>query len=139
MSQTTLRERRMLVNAHERGVSTAELAVQFGISQRQVQKWIKRHREGGSLDTDRTRACRQALSQDNVRRLIEYNSQHRFSSTATIRASLGLNCCKRTVANYLHRNGIHNRSPARKPLLSEDHKRRRLQFLTLTLTGTGVL
>nr|CAH7734211.1 unnamed protein product [Callosobruchus chinensis] len=131
MSRTTLRERRMLVNAHERGVSTAELASQFGISQRQVQNWVKRHREGGEggLETDRTHSHRpNVLSQDDVTRLLEYNSQHRFSSTATMKIRLGLNCCKKTICNYLHKNGIHKRSPAVKPMLSGEHRRRRLQF-----------
>nr|CAI5829766.1 unnamed protein product [Callosobruchus analis] len=38
MPQTTVRKRRMLVDAHERGISTAELAVQLGISKASVKK-----------------------------------------------------------------------------------------------------
>nr|CAH7714409.1 unnamed protein product [Callosobruchus chinensis] len=99
--------------------------------QRQVQNWVKRHREGGEggLETDRTHSHRpNVLSQDDVTRLLEYNSQHRFSSTATMKIRLGLNCCKKTICNYLHKNGIHKRSPAVKPMLSGEHRRRRLQF-----------
>ncbi|CAH1984520.1 unnamed protein product [Acanthoscelides obtectus] len=45
-----------------------------------------------------------------------------------MRDRLGLQCHRTTVGRYLHKEGIHRRIPAVKPLLTEDHRRRRLQF-----------
>ncbi|CAH2011991.1 unnamed protein product [Acanthoscelides obtectus] len=45
-----------------------------------------------------------------------------------MRDRLGLQCHRTTVGRYLHKEGIHRRIPAVKPLLTEDHRKRRLQF-----------
>nr|CAH7731576.1 unnamed protein product [Callosobruchus chinensis] len=65
--------------------------------------------------------------------------QHWFYSTATMKIRLGLNSCRKTICNYLHKNGTHRRSPAVKPMLNAEHRRRRrLQFCQENLT-TGVM
>ncbi|CAH1968600.1 unnamed protein product [Acanthoscelides obtectus] len=45
-----------------------------------------------------------------------------------MRDRLGLQCHRTTVGRYLHKEGIPRRIPAVKPLLTEDHRRVRLQF-----------
>ncbi|KAF2892308.1 hypothetical protein ILUMI_13866 [Ignelater luminosus] len=81
----------------------------------------------GKLDTVRPGAA-YATNADRDNAIVEIADNLRFISTVRIRETLQLTCSLKTIRRRLHENGIHNRQPARKIVLTPDHAAAGLAF-----------
>lgn len=68
------------------------------------------------------------IAAEDGERILEYVDRHPLTTSLQILENLNLNCCPRTVRNFLHTNAIHCRHPAKKIELHEHHAQARLNF-----------
>lgn len=77
------------------------------------------------MDRGRNRPLR-VLQQPQIDQMINTYSEHLFTPTRQFAEEF--NCSLDTIRKHLHRNGIHNRKPAKKIALTDGHRAARLRF-----------
>ncbi|XP_047993531.1 uncharacterized protein LOC125231968 [Leguminivora glycinivorella] len=119
-------KRSQIIALHEEGRNISEIARETGVNWKTASLWIQRFQMEGSL-SHRQRSGRPNLIDASQRQLMvrEYE-ENGFKPTSHYARLFGT--CADTVRRVLHSEGLHNRRPAVKPLLTERHKTARLQF-----------
>lgn len=91
-----------------------------------VRRWVERYENEGSL-LDRVRIMPLRVAQQpQINQMLQHYSEQPFTATKVFAQKF--ECSVKTIRNYLHRNGVHNRTPAKKIALTEEHRTARLRF-----------
>ncbi|KAL4715876.1 hypothetical protein ACJJTC_014608 [Scirpophaga incertulas] len=91
-----------------------------------VYLWYQRYQQEGTIQKHLSSGRPRKTSLDEDRRLIDEVQERPFTSTSTLANAYSVSAT--TVRRRLHESGLHNRIPARKPLLTPRHKQQRLNF-----------
>ena len=131
-SQLTKEQRISIKVLHGEGYSTTAIASKVKCSQGAVSKTLARLKETGSTD-DRKRSGRPKISSSREdRHLVHLSLQDRRLTSPQLKRqwedTCGIVCSSRTVRKRLDNVGLHGRVAKKKPLLTERHKRIRLNL-----------
>ena len=132
MVRVTIEQRVEAVVRKEKDETFGEIARRLGISKRNVTYIIKKHKEIKTVE-DRPRSGRKRMTTKRQdRHLIRTSLLNRQLTSADLRNSLqdqsGVKVTSRTVRRRLREAGLKGCMAARKPLLSKENCRARLQF-----------
>lgn len=115
-----------IVALKEEGASIQDISDELGVTRKTVKLWIRRWEEEGRLNTHVSNGRPRKTSTEQDRLLIEDVQYRRFVTTSTYAIDRGVSI--HTIRRRLHTAGIHCRIPAKKPKLTDRHKRLRLNF-----------
>lgn len=143
MKALTPTKRAAIVALHKAGLSWAAIALQEKVSYTTIQRTLKKHRETGSFKTHpRSGRPPKLPKNDNNRRVLDsLFGENRFLSLNELLTEFtnrtGIQMHKRTLRTlFAKRLGINSRWAARKPALSEQNQRQRLEFARVHLHWT---
>ena len=121
-------QRKAIVAMHNSNTSARDIARMLNISRPTVYRWIHRSLETEDL-TDKKRSGRPRFTTPEVDNAIIKTAQQQPITTAVaIKQQIQCNIGVQAVRKRLHASGIHHRSPAVKPGLTQAHKDDRLGF-----------
>ncbi|KAK4318803.1 hypothetical protein Pmani_010226 [Petrolisthes manimaculis] len=127
-SVEVISERGRIIGLWESGMPTREIALTTGVSQRSVQRWIKRFEEEGSLHTKpRSGRPRVTTPVDDARILNAVEDQPLTSAVHHTR-NLHLPCHPCTTRRRIHEANIQCYIPATKENLTQQQRECRLGF-----------
>lgn len=110
------------------GLSASAIARTIGVSEPTVYKWSRRcEDEGNSRDRPRSGAPKKT-SRDQDQRIVAAMAETPINTAVALRNQLQLQVSVYTVRKRLHNSGVHHRTPAKKPKLTEAHRMARLRF-----------
>lgn len=130
-SETSIRERQMILQLHSEGYSYTDLSKVFKRSRTTIASIVQRSRAGRVANGRRT--GRPATFNNREQRLLLQNvAKHPHKSAPTFTRELALASQKQahpeTVRRILRQNGLHGRKPRQKPLISVVNEQKRLEF-----------
>ena len=130
--QTSLDVRKLVINFRKDGKFFREIASIIGRSHNTVKKIIDKQKKFGELE-DRTRSGRpKRLSDAEMRSVVRAAKIDPTISAVKMSEEVsrtsGLNVSASTIRRALHANGLHGRVPRKKPHISTQNQKRRLQF-----------
>src|SRR5258705_13711667 len=125
---TTSFERHKILQLRDEGFSISGISRETGFTRKTVRLWLTRYDAEGHLDVrhgpDRPRATTEAEDASIVARAKETP----LTTATSIKHSLELNVSSVTVRKRLKEAGLKHHIPAVKEILTETHRRRRVQF-----------
>ena len=131
LSPRTKRER-ALFTLFKNNANKSKTSKDLGISRRSIYDIIKKMEEQGDLK-DQPRSGRpKIVTEDQVQDIVKITLQNRWKTTVSLRSlilkEMSLSICERTIKRILQEQNLHRRVPAKKPLLTQAHRDRRLQW-----------
>jgi len=93
----SIENRGLIVGAKAYGASSDELATQFGVCKRTINRICKRYREEGTLEQRDGRGCKRKTTERDDRRIAAAVKCNRFITRAQILQDIPLNVSERTV------------------------------------------
>lgn len=128
MARVPEEERRHIVELSFKEYSQRSIAAITGRPLKTVNRIIKAFRDEGRIcDAPHPRRPR-ATSEEEDHLIVSAAVLNGFASAKEIRDTAGLQMHECTVRQRLHEAGLTSRMAAQKPLLTEAHKAKRLQF-----------
>lgn len=97
-----------------------------------VKKWVKRYRETGDVLEEEKAPKNRATTAKQDDMIIDTVEQHCDESIPRIYGRLvdkGLTCSVETIRNRIKEAGIEHLAPLKKPMLTEEHRANRLQWV----------
>lgn len=121
--------RHRALTLHQAGLSTKSISLQLGTLQRNVQRWIKRDRDGKSLEDD-PRSGRPA-KRPRVEKAIKTalkSKEHGSVRRAASKVSQDKEDVSKSTAHRIGQDTLDHRAVSTKPLLKEKQREARLAF-----------
>lgn len=135
MSKTrelSVSERSQIVILHKQGLSQVEISKIMKCSRKAVQNAINRFSETGSYENRPKTGRKRILSPRNHRFLNRISLRNRTKSSKDLASDLWehrkIQISAPSVRRYLKEGNLHGRRARRKPLLTEHHKKLRLEW-----------
>lgn len=123
-------ERSKAVLLHSQGQSQSKIAKIMKRSRYAIQAAIKRFKETGSYENRPKSGRKRITTERDDRFLTRLSLKNRMKSSKDLSAELnerqGISVSARTVRRRLVQANLHGRKARRKPLLTEDQKKKRL-------------
>ena len=131
LSPRTKREK-ALFTLFKNNANKSKTSKDLGISRRSIYDIIKKMEEQGDLK-DQPRSGRpKIVTEDQVQDIVKITLQNRWETPVSLRSlilkEMSLSICERTIKRILQEQNLHRRVPAKKPLLTQAHRDRRLQW-----------
>lgn len=126
--EISVSQRETIVALHKASIPAREISRLLNINKRTVLRWIKRYTETRNAESlPRSGAPRHTTAeQDEL--IITTTQQQPLTNAVAVKIKTGLQINVQTLRNRLHSAGIHHRTPAVKPQLTQSHKEERLGF-----------
>lgn len=126
---TDLETRKEIVRLYQENRFTErDIARELNVSASTVHYWIERYNSEGNVDV-KPKTGRPRITDRTIdRQILETSDDQPFLAATEIQRELHLNCHPQTVRNRLKEGGMRSRRPARKDILYDVHKEKRLRF-----------
>ena len=118
----------MIVGMHKAGAKGVEIAAEVGHPKTTISTVIKRFERFGAVEGEKSSGRPRKLSERSVRVVQRTLVADRRQTLADITNKSGFDAGCSTIRKALHEVGFYNRIAAKKPFLSDAHRRRRLGF-----------
>ena len=98
------------------------------ISRNTVKKILQQQSVDVDLDSNRSNYCgrQKCTTQEQDMNLIQLSKNNPFATRTQLKEAAGIECCNSTIAKRLHKVGLKTFKPAKRTLLSDNHKIARL-------------
>ncbi|XP_064111333.1 uncharacterized protein LOC135218815 [Macrobrachium nipponense] len=127
--ETSPAQREAIIALHLVQIPVREISRRLNIPKRTIHRWIKLFTERQSLENRPLEVETPRITtrvQDKM--IVDAVKGQPLITAVAVKQQLGLQICVQTVRNRLHGAGLHHRIPARKPLLTQQHKEARMGF-----------
>lgn len=125
-------KRAIIVHLYKTGKSQREISKEAGVAKTTVANTIKRFAEQGNLQERKGRGRKKIVTPRAERTLVRLSLANRrlgsIDLCKELRESTGKKVCPSTVRRVLIRNGLKGCKPRKKPLLTEAHRKKRLEW-----------
>lgn len=125
-------KRRLVIDQWKKGKSFSSISRDIEISRRSVANIIKLFKTSKSLNCKKSPGRPRSLSIRDERHLVRKMISSPFVSAKSLAKEISMEWGREIspdiVRNTLYRNGFHARKPIKKPLLTRNHRQRRLTF-----------
>ena len=112
----------------QKSVQNHEISIQVGRDQRTVRRWLTRWQNNETTDNLPRSGRIAKLSESQQVKLLNYIQTNLNATLNEIKSALELNCCTRTINNYLKRNKVHSFKADKKPSHFPVRLKARLSF-----------
>lgn len=126
--ETTVDQRQTLINLANANIPTKDIARILNVDRSTVQRWRKRHEETNSLENKRRPGGPRHTTEEEDALIINAATDNPLTTAVRIKASTEVNVGVHTVRKRLHEAGLHHRTPATKPFITETNREERLGF-----------
>ena len=127
--ETSASQREAIVALHKASIPAREISHLLNLNKRTVLRWIKRYKETGDTENlPRSRAPRHTTAEQHEL-IITTTQQEPLTIAVAVKIKTGFQFNVQTLRNKLHSAGIHHRTPAVKPQLTQSHKDKPLGIL----------
>lgn len=131
-SRVSLSDRVRIISLRDRGISVKEISKNLRINENTIKKILRKWKQYDTIEDDPKSGRPVAVSARSMRVLIR-NIISKKVKTGTELAKVakdhyGINICPKTARNILHKSGLKAMHGIRKPELTSEHKRIRLEF-----------
>lgn len=126
--ETSVAERKAIVAMAGSNVSTRDIAATYSISQRTVQRWIRRHQEGEGFENAQRCGAPRRTTREEDERIVSCAQRTPLITAVTVKKNTRVDVGVQTVRKRLHDANLHHRTPATKPFLTEKNREQRLGF-----------
>ena len=113
-------------------LSPAAVAKEVGCSKLTVAHWLKRYRETGDIQDQEGRGRKRKTSPNEDHLLLKLITKHprtKSSKLAREMSKKGIHISSSAVRRRLNEQDVHYSKPLSKPLLSDDHREKRLKWV----------
>jgi transposase len=120
-----------IISAYEKKMSYRMIAKTLNIPVSTVGYIIKKWKTGGTTENGQRSGAPRKISEKGSRKIVRRVKNNRFVTRKELQEDLkgaGVDVCKRTISNELHRQKLKSRSPRKTPLLKKTHIKSRLNF-----------
>ena len=121
-------EKGKIIGALEAGASVHKVAQMFGIDRKTVRLWRERHKADPQLQRKKGSGRPRKLNLTTVRYIHMTALRNRRQTATSITNHLIYRVSRRTVARRLAEAGLNGRVAAKKPLLTQKHRKMRLAW-----------
>lgn len=123
-----LQKRAQIVGMKEAGATTAEIAVQFNISERTIRDIYKKYKERGTITPKTSSGRPRKLNERDIRSLARFTKKNRTAILSDITKSAAIKVSEFTIRRRLHEQQLFARVAIKKPFLTAQHQAKRLEF-----------
>lgn len=138
IKQSTLEERKLVIQLHLDGKSEREIAILVKKSKSIVHDIVARYKENGLIANKQRRARPKKLSPKDESRILREVKKNPFISapklTAMVKEASGVEVNPETIRRLLRKNDFHGRVARKKPLISKKNQNERLVFARQYMT-----
>jgi len=127
-TELTEYERGYIIGAHINGASGAVIASQLGRSKSAINKLIKMYKETGAVDVKPRSGRPKKLTDEDEENIITKVKKSRKFTAREIADYLNLQVSTATIKRALNRKGYYGRVAAKKPFITAENARRRLEW-----------
>lgn len=130
--ETSLEERKSIINLALRGKSRREIGSIFGRTHSTIQGIVNRYIYNGKIQNERGRGRKKILKERDERQIVSTVRRNPRLSvpklTSDVNATLTQPVSTETIRRTLRRAGYHGRVARKKPWITEVNRRKRLDF-----------
>ena len=126
--ETSLAQREAIIALHLMQLPVRDISRRLNIPKRTIHRWIKLFRDWQSFENRPRSGPPRNTTREQDDMIVTAVKKQPLITAVAVKHQLGLQICAQTVRNMLHGAGIHHRIPARKPLLTQQHKEERMGF-----------
>lgn len=131
-SQLTQMEKAMIIFLYDNNKSMNSIAEELKVNIKTVSLWLKRYNETQSVDINEKRGRHYKTTENENLQIIDVaKKMERCVTINKIRieiSEIGINLSNNTIIDRLKNCGYHYSYPIKKPFMSEEHKRKILEF-----------
>lgn len=125
-----------MVQMRESGKSNAEIARELKRDPKTIKLWLDRWDNETTTDVKSKSGAKKSLDLQQEADLVIATRQNRYSTAASIKNQLNLQCTDRTIQKYLNRNEIRSHKDPVKPAVTATNRAGRIGFATILSTWT---
>ncbi|XP_064117599.1 uncharacterized protein LOC135223021 [Macrobrachium nipponense] len=126
--ETSPAQREAIIALHLVQVPVREISRRLNIPKRTIHRWIKLFTDRQSLENRPRSGTPRITTREQDKMIVDAVKEQPLITAVAVKQQLGLQICVQTVRNRLHGAVLHHRIPARKPLLTQQHKEARMGF-----------
>ncbi|XP_055377130.1 uncharacterized protein LOC129609224 [Condylostylus longicornis] len=130
--ETSIEFRELIIKYHLEGFSLNEIAKIIKRSKSTVQYIVQNFKKTGSVNYNKKSGGPRKLNEREERHILHEIKKNPKMSGTTIAKRVSQTYKKdvsnRTIQRLLNRNGFHAYTPRKKPLISDNNKKKRLEF-----------
>lgn len=124
----SLPEKIKMIELKAKGNSIVTICEEIGRSEKTVRRWLSRWTDEQSIDTRPRSGRKRKLTHLEEAKMLVYLQTHSTATIREIKSELGLNCCLKTIDNYLKEDKVHSFKAPLKPSHFPIHLKARLTF-----------